>query len=248
MGFTLWHWDLHSANLFVEGNRITSLIDWQDTWVGPLFLQFRHPKLVDYNGEILLRLPKNYESLEDRPEKAQMRRQVEKSIVLFTYETETSQVNPLLSEILRIRHGRTRRETVQFAANTWEADIIPLRQCLIRLERFVYAPTLRLYSDVIDMNHRHWDELSFDVPCPIHFTEEQLQAHYKDGERWNERADFWDSISGLISRDGWTANETYDQALELFADLRVEGLKNLEGKERDDFEAQTRWAEKKPDT
>ncbi|CZR51218.1 probable FMP29 Found in Mitochondrial Proteome [Phialocephala subalpina] len=225
-GSTLWHWDIHSANLFVEGNRITSLIDWQDTWAGPLFLQFRHPKLVDFNGEVLLKLPENYESLEEGDEKARTRKQVEKSIVLYTYETETDKQNPLLSEILRIHHGRTRRETVQFAANTWDGDIIPFRQCLIRIER-------------------HWDELGFNTPCPIHFTEEELQAHYKGGEGWNQRADFWDSLAGFVSRDGWTSNETYVQALEMFAELREEGLKNLTGKERLDFETQTRWAERK---
>ncbi|KAJ8070008.1 hypothetical protein OCU04_000411 [Sclerotinia nivalis] len=93
--------------------------------------------------------------------------------------------------------------------------------------------------------HRHWDELGLNTPCPIQFTEEELQAHYRDGEGWNERADFWDSLAGFVSRDGWTSNETYDQALEMFAELREEGLKNLTGKERADFEAQTRWAERK---
>ncbi|KAH9220296.1 kinase-like domain-containing protein [Leptodontidium sp. 2 PMI_412] len=169
-GSTLWHWDIHSANLFVEGNRITSLIDWQDIWAGPLFLQFRHPKVVDYNGKVLLKLPENYETLEG-DEKARTRRQVEKD----------------------------------------------------------------------------WDELGFDIPCPIHFTEEELQAHYKDGEGWNERADFWDSLAGFVSRDGWTSNATYDQALEMFAELREEGLKTFTGKERADFEAQTRWAERNVD-
>lgn len=134
---TLWHWDIHSANLFVEGNRITSLIDWQDTWAGPLFLQFRNPKLVHYNGEVLLKLPEDYESLEQGDEKTRTRKQVEKSIILYTYETETDKNNPLLSEILRIHHGLTRRETVKFASNTWDGDIIPFRQCLIRIERLV---------------------------------------------------------------------------------------------------------------
>ena len=106
-GAPLWHWDIHSANLFVEGNQITSLIDWQETWAGPLFLQFRHPKLVDYNGEVLLKLPESYEGLEEGDEKARIRRQVEKSIVLYTYETETEKINHLLSEILRMPYGRT---------------------------------------------------------------------------------------------------------------------------------------------
>jgi len=39
----------------------------------------------------------------------------------------------------------------------------------------------------------------------------------------------------------------YDQALEMFAELREEGLKNLPGEERVTFEAQTRWAERKID-
>lgn len=78
----LWHWDIHAPNIFVQGNRITSLIDWQDVWVGPLFLQARHPKLVDYNGEVLLKLPSNYESIEDEEEKSRVKTQVERSIIL----------------------------------------------------------------------------------------------------------------------------------------------------------------------
>lgn len=96
--------------------------------------------------------------------------------------------------------------------------------------------------------HRHWDKLGFNTPCPIHFTKEELQDHDRDGDGWNERADFWDSIAGFVSRDGWISNETYDQALEMFAELREEGLTNLTGKERVDFEAQTKWAERKVDS
>jgi hypothetical protein len=79
----------------------------------------------------------------------------------------------------------------------------------------------------------------------IHFTAEELEAHDAESEGWNERTDFWDSLAGLVSRDGWTGNETYDQALEMFAELREEGLKSLIGEERATFEAQTRWAERK---
>ena len=93
--------------------------------------------------------------------------------------------------------------------------------------------------------HRYWDELGFVTPCPIRFTKEELDAHFAEAEGWNERANFWDSKAGLVSRDGWTSNETYDQALEMFIELREEGLKNLTGEERVTFEAQTRWAERK---
>ena len=47
----------------------------------------------------------------------------------------------------------------------------------------------------------------------------------QDGEGWNEQADFWDRLEGFVARDGWTSNETYEEALEMFAGLREEGLK-----------------------
>jgi hypothetical protein len=136
---TLWHWDIHAPNIFVQGNRITGLIDWQDTWVGPLFLQARHPRLVDYNGEVVLKLPENYETTTDEDEKLRIRTQVEKSIILWSYEHDTKRINPLLHEVMHVPQGRTRRDTIDFSENTWDGDIIPFRQCLIRVARYVHA-------------------------------------------------------------------------------------------------------------
>ena len=133
---TVWHWDVHAPNIFVDGHKITSLIDWQDAWSGPLFLQARQPRLVDYNGQIMLRLPPNYEDLRDEGERSRIRAQVEKSIVLWTYENDTKETNRTLHEIYHIPQGRTRREAVKFSDNTWDGDIIPFRQCLIRIARY----------------------------------------------------------------------------------------------------------------
>jgi hypothetical protein len=135
---TLWHWDLHAPNIFINKGHITCLIDWQDTWVGPLFLQARHPRLVDYNGELMLKLPESYDALEDEDERKRIQTQVEKSIILWTYEMETKNTNPILYDILHLNQGRTRRETIDFSANTWDGDIIPFRQCLIRIARYAW--------------------------------------------------------------------------------------------------------------
>lgn len=64
----------------------------------------------------------------------------------------------------------------------------------------------------------------------------------RDGEGWNEQADFWDGLEGFVARDGWTSNETYEEALETFAGLREERLKQMTGEERSDFEKRTAWA------
>ncbi|KAI0509745.1 hypothetical protein F5B22DRAFT_648767 [Xylaria bambusicola] len=54
----------------------------------------------------------------------------------------------------------------------------------------------------------------------------------------NFNADFWDRISSLVQREGWTSHETYGDAVELFSQLRQEGLRLLEGEETRTGEAE----------
>ncbi|GFF87560.1 conserved hypothetical protein [Aspergillus lentulus] len=192
-----------------------------DNWAGAFFLQARRPKLVAYNGEIMLGLPGNYKDIADEDERARLRAQVEKSIVLWAYETNTKRTNPVLHEIFDLPQGRTRKETVAFSTNTWDDDIIPFRQWLIPVAR-------------------HWDEMNNKVACPINVTDEELKTHDREGEGWNEQADFWDALRGFAERDGWTSNENYERALETFAELRELGLRDLTGDERAHFQKQTR--------
>lgn len=72
---TLWHCDLHSSNFFVEDNAITTVIDWQGSWAGPLFLQAQPSPLVDYQGSILLKRPDNFEDL-DSEQQMRIKRQI----------------------------------------------------------------------------------------------------------------------------------------------------------------------------
>jgi hypothetical protein len=127
---------MQAPNFFVRDDQITSLIDWQFSWAGPLFLQYRYPKLVNYTGDVMLRLPEDYKDME-KSEKDRVANQVERSLVQYLYEMETKKQNPLLVEINNVPQGVTRRQTIEFAEDTWEGGILPFRQCLIRLERFV---------------------------------------------------------------------------------------------------------------
>ncbi|KAL3417139.1 hypothetical protein PVAG01_11139 [Phlyctema vagabunda] len=219
----LWHKDLHSGNIFLEGNRITSIIDWQNAWAGPLVTQARHPHIIDYQGEVMLKFPESYKSLTDE-EKIPIRRQVASSIILHLYENMTARENPRLSKVFRLEHGRTRGEVISFASDSWDDDIIPFRESLIRIERY-------------------WKEMGFGLPCPIHFTADELRSHSADAEGWNEVQEFWDSVAGLVDRSGWTPCDRYEDALALFGRLRETGLKVMIGQEREAFEAQTRWAD-----
>ncbi|CEL11211.1 hypothetical protein ASPCAL14314 [Aspergillus calidoustus] len=206
----IWHTDLHAGNIFIDINtcQISSVIDWQGIWAAPLILQARHPRLVQYDGELILKPPTSFKDLE-AGEKSRIRDNMSRSIILYLYEQTIAKEVPILHKVLHFSNGRTRCEPIIFAGDTWEDDIIPLRESLIRIEKY-------------------WDEFGFDFPCPFHFTEDELRKHAEDSEGWNEVQDFWASISSIVARDGWTPNEAYQDAA---------------GKEREDFQEQTKWVE-----
>lgn len=50
-------------------------------------------------------------------------------------------------------------------------------------------------------------------------------------------------LQSRVQSDGWTTVEDFDDAVEYFSQLREAGLASLEGEERDEFEASTRFVE-----
>ncbi|KAF2768456.1 hypothetical protein EJ03DRAFT_364001, partial [Teratosphaeria nubilosa] len=218
----LWHWDLHAPNIFVQDGKITDIIDWQDCWAGPLVLQARRPALVDYDGEVMLKLPPGYEDMEAGEDKAAIERKVERSILLFSYVNGTRNLNPELSKIFDMSHRDRIRQAITFAGNTWIGNMIPFRDILLRLKR-------------------DWHEIHTGQGCPFVFSQEEIDAQKRLVESWNSTADFWDSVSGLVKRDGFVQTEDYDDAFAYFVRWRKIGLETLEGEERIRFERGTRW-------
>jgi hypothetical protein len=131
----LWHRDFHTGNLFIKDGKISSVIDWQSSWVGPLILRARAPRLLDYDGEIILKLPPTYEEMPE-DERRLVEYQVQQSIQIYIYEHKTADRNPLLDRVLRYPQGKMLSNVVDFASNSWNGDILPLRDCLIRIERY----------------------------------------------------------------------------------------------------------------
>ncbi|KAH8429192.1 uncharacterized protein LDX57_006861 [Aspergillus melleus] len=202
----VWHTDLHGGNIFVDQGKISSVIDWQGIWAEPLMLRARHARLVDYNGEFILKAPENFKYL-DPSDKDKVREQMSSSILLYLYEKQIANKAPLFNRVLRIENGRIRTEPILFVGDTWDDEILPFRDSLIRIERY-------------------WSKLGFDFPCPIHFNKEELQTHTEEGEGWNEMQNFWNIVEGFIARDGWTPNDRYDDAVALFTDIRESSLEN----------------------
>ncbi|KAE8146478.1 hypothetical protein BDV25DRAFT_143648 [Aspergillus avenaceus] len=201
LGPILWHPDLCTPNIFVnDRGNITSIINWHSTWAGPLFLEGRHPHFLQYYGEIMLRLPKDFRQL-DTSTQAGLREQATKSILVYLYERYMTNINPTLHRVFVYPNGLTLSDPVRFAGSTWE-DILPLQESLMRVVT-------------------KWDSINDTVKCPIHFPPEDRCKHYEEGEGWNEIQDFWDTMTGILEKDSWTSHETYDRAREIFAKLQA---------------------------
>ncbi|KAH8726640.1 kinase-like domain-containing protein [Phaeosphaeriaceae sp. PMI808] len=218
---TLWHRDLHRGNVFVHEGQVSSIIDWQSVWVGPRNLRARIPQLVDYNGEIQTKLPENFKEL-DPEEKDRVREAVRRSILLYIYENSTAKRNPSLYKVMRYPNSKTLEQLIEFAHNSWNGDILPLREVLIRIQR-------------------DWYLIEETSTCPYHFSSKEIAQHQRDGEGFNENADFWDNLEGRVHRSGYTSHEDFRDAVAYFAELRRTGLETLVGEERESFELQTRW-------
>ncbi|KAF3491213.1 uncharacterized protein GIQ15_00730 [Arthroderma uncinatum] len=221
---TLWYSDFRVYTIFVDGTRITCLVDWQNIWARPLFMQAQSPKLFRIKDEVL-ELPKEYEEMTDEDEKAELRNNVETSKLQRAYHENTKIVNPDIHDVLHnIPRGDKIRQTIALSTDTWNDDIIPFRMCLIWIARY-------------------WHEICPHVPCPIEFTEEELKSHHENADDWNAQADFWELLDGTITPDGWVYKENYDTAMDIFAHLKTEMLKDssITEERRADIEKQLSW-------
>ncbi|KAJ5581571.1 hypothetical protein N7535_000191 [Penicillium sp. DV-2018c] len=172
--------------------------------------------------------PYNFDDL-DSEQQADIKQKIFKSTLLQLYLLETEKRNPLLAKAFELDHGKTRRLPVEFAGNTWDDDIVRFREALINVERY-------------------WQELGIQGECPYHFTQDELHSHSVDAEGSNEVQDFFDSIEGLVKRDGWTYPDTFEAAFNFFSELRKRGLETMTGKEKKAFDRATRWARKEGDS
>jgi hypothetical protein len=96
------------------------------------------------------------------------------------------------------------------------------------------------------MNHAYllsseWEHFGSSEPCPYHFSAQEIREHREEAQPFNESQEFWAALSGTLTNEGYTNNDTFAMAVETVKNLREVGLANLEGEDRDDFDKQTSW-------
>ncbi|CAG8190541.1 unnamed protein product [Penicillium nalgiovense] len=194
---TLWHTDLHMGNIFVaedDPGKVTGFIDWQHTSISPLFSQVRWPIFLtppeDYpEGQVMPQLPPDYEDMDadDKEIALDIKR---KATWAKAYEVATFLNDRKAWRAMQLPLAL--KELFRHCGDTWDEGILPLRETLIELLR----------------SQR---ELGFQTDLSLHFNEEQIAAHEKEFQAYEE----WHEIRSFVKKlldtddDGWIPPE-YD--------------------------------------
>lgn len=202
----LWHPDLHLDNVFVDPDtcEIVSIVDWQSSCVAPLFYQsdvprmFRHRRPVR-EGWVVPERPENFDCLSE-DEKKVIDDDLESEIIHKYYEAQVYKRAPLHWAVLHQSTIQTLRKPVWLVSKVWEnQDVFFLRQSLISLAN-------------------QWDEIftSSELPCPIMFTDKDLELHSKEEDNidgvGHMLALFRDQ--GVLPVDGMVDPKDYEIAIE----------------------------------
>jgi hypothetical protein len=210
---TLWHPDLHSDNIFVDPSqptKILNIIDWQAVNISPLFLQARHPSLIEFEGPIPeglkpIELPDNFDSMtEDAQHQARNLRAAQSLYKL--YEILTLRQCPEIAQALRFRDTLTGQITG--LASSVFSDGEPVLQGML----------IRLQDEWIT-------SVGFSIPCPLSFNPEDRKQQQRDEASWSKGVELMHEVLSEVGAyqgwDGWVNHANYSVYKERLAGCRV---------------------------
>lgn len=191
----LCHTDLHMGNIFVsdaDPTQIVSLIDWQSILVSPLFLQARFPEFSTVGPESnyefgmdFPQLPHDFDNMKEEDKKiiefkhvqAKMAKGYELATGAFNIDGYRALCIPFFMQELFLRCGE--------ASNL---GTVPLRECLIKILK-------------------EWDDLGFLSEAPFSFSQEALQKHHQDLEKYLNYHKIQEIAKDALCTDseGWIA-------------------------------------------
>jgi hypothetical protein len=213
---TLWHSDLHSDNIFVDPSqptKILNIIDWQAVNVSPLFLQARHPSLIEFDGPIPegfkpITLPDGFD---DMSEEAQHQAK----------NLRAAQSLYKLYEILMLRQCPEIGQALQFR-NTLHGQITGLASSIFSDgEPILQGMLIRLQDE--------WaTSVGSSIPCPLSFTPEDRTHQQRLEASWSEGVELMHKVLTEIGAyqgwDGWVNHNNYPIYKERLARCREEFL------------------------
>ena len=58
---------------------------------------------------------------------------------------------------------------------------------------------------------------------------------------FNKSQELWKGLQGVLTDEGYASNETFDQAVEVFKQLREAGLQGMGGEKLRELDIETHW-------
>jgi hypothetical protein len=208
---TLSHLDLHAGNIFIEGNQIVSIIDWQASSILPLFLTCKIPKFLRINGPLLFDLPPAT-GLTAREKKENLARYQLTRLQRF-YVSKLHDLDEKGFRALSDPYTLTRQQLVDFAGSTWGDD------------------GLFLLREMLHRTWRDWEEITGQrrEDFPIAFSSDESLSQAEEGKSWNKYREFFNTLG--IPMDGWVHPEAFESKVEIMRELAAAVIKSAENKE-----------------
>jgi Phosphotransferase enzyme family len=210
---TLWHEDLSLQNIMVSDDddpQIVGLLDWQNTSIGPLHLQFCEPTFLETN----FLLPG------DEPSQFYQRPLLEHDIQLGEeskrlhqrYLESLNAAFPLHSILSEVPYSDLQRMLIRDSGRSWTRrnGILSLRQGLINF-------------------WRNWTKLGLAGVPPISFTKAEIATHLKEGDGRNGNLDFicyiLDSIG--MSQNGEVKAEEFEEKKRVYEEVKLRWIAEM---------------------
>jgi hypothetical protein len=171
---TLWHGDLHAENIFVDPSdptKISNIIDWQAISVSPLFLQVRHPYLIEFEEPI----PEGFGPIELPDDFNQMSKEAQ----LQAKNLRAAQSLWKIYEILMLQqcpdiaHALQFRDTLSFKMTGLAGSIFSDGEPILQ-------------GMLIQLQDEWATRVKPPKPCPLAFSPEERAEQQRIAESWSK--------------------------------------------------------------
>jgi hypothetical protein len=71
---------------------------------------------------------------------------------------------------------------------------------------------------------REWEHFDVDQSCLYRFTEDEVRQHLEEADAFNENREFWDRHRGILTDEGYSSHETFNEATKVVDVLRRNNL------------------------
>jgi len=188
----LWHCDLHLDNIFVDPDTraITCVIDWQSTAVTEVLFQTKLPPLLPPVGGY----PQTAKEESDSSKAVSPSNEID--AILGHYQNLTKIKNPLRWAAINSDSLGILTKPTSLLTGSWSRnDVFSFRHALISIAA-------------------HWEDISPNTPCPIDFTEKELELHNEEMELLEELSTVLHLLEdkNLISVGGRVLRENFERA------------------------------------